>query len=260
MNNKLKIFQKLMIPFIAINLFASCVKQGAPEEITTQATGTPEVQGTSNNSNNNNDNPGDIVSIIDSELNFSSEDPKVGIKNFEQIVATYEAVTGTSRNDNDIRGPIRDVLKPALPMENKIIQFSAANQSAIVKTAYLFCRESTDSYQDVVAIWPTDLATGQAAAGGPFLGYQPDNHVNQFSNVTIKNYFINQSITKFYGMKFLSEAEKNVIRNELSEFIEELRVGYLPNTGQAQENRNDNLIIARAVCTTMLSSLYLTHL
>lgn len=263
MNLKNKNLKTFLILMIGLSLIGGCVKQGEPEEIATQAAGAP-VQGTGGNSNNNtnNENAGDIVSIIDSELNFSSEDPKVGIKNFEQIVATFESVTGISRNDNDIRDTVRDVLKLSMPMENKIIQFSAANQSAIMKTAYLFCFERTRAIADVSAFWPSQAnAPAQTAAAGPFTSYHPDSHSNQFSNTVVKNYFIETSLTKFYGMKFLSEPEKNIVRSELSEFLEELRVGYANSPqGTLDQRRGINMRIARAVCSTMLSSLHLTQL
>jgi hypothetical protein len=250
--------QTFLILIIGFNLLGGCVKQGVPEEVATQAAGSPGGQGPGGTDNNNtSDNDGNIVSIIDSELNFSSEDPKVGIKNFEQIVATFESVTGISRNDNDIRTILKDVLKLSMPMENKIIQFSAANQSAIMKTAYLFCFERTRAVADVSAFWPSQIATAQTAAGGPFTGFHPDSHSNQFSNAAVKNYFIETSLTKFYGMKFLSEPEKVIVRNEISEFLEELRVGY---ESSALAQRDRNIRIARAVCSTMLSSFHLTQL
>lgn len=208
------------------------------------------------------DNPG---GPIEDEADITPEEEKergateaartaasVGVLNFEQIDATFSAITGMSRfNNNDIRDAFNENFL-GLPESNDIKAFNAANTMAIFKLASQYCASMVAN------------TTARNAFFGDFINLnQSPNSV--LSNSTQKRAFVDGMISKAWGVaddEMLNgyqamklDADGNEVmssipgaRNELLSLVDDLLDG--ENLGQSNTTR----AVAIGVCSAMLSS------
>lgn len=91
----------------------------------------------------------------------------VGVKNFDQINASFSVLTGVSQSSGNVVNDF-NALKAGLPLNNDIKTFSGSSQTAVVKLAARYCQE---------AIANNNQAVGQAAGVTTRMVVLPSNLV-----------------------------------------------------------------------------------
>lgn len=178
----------------------------------------------------------------------------VGVLNFEQIDATFSAITGMSRfNNTDIRNAYNENFL-GLPETNDIKSFNAANTMAVFKLASQYCASMVQN----------NTARNNFFNGIINLDQAPSSVL---SNSTQKLAFVNGMISKIWGdnvadtdmlngydaMKLDADGNEVMMpipgaRNELMSLVDDLL------DGENQGSSNTSRSVAIGVCAAMLSS------
>lgn len=161
----------------------------------------------------------------------------VGLKGFEQILATMASLTGVDQSNGNVQR-LYDDISTQLPTSNSIKNFTASSQVAILKLASEFCNEVTRSSSLRGAIWPSTNFSQRAADA---------------YNVQRRELFIEESIANFFPQYEESDSEYLDYGQETESLILDLM-----STSDNSTTTTRN--IAFGVCTTLLSSLEVSTL
>lgn len=159
----------------------------------------------------------------------------VGVQNFEQIDASFSALTGMSRfNNNNIRDAYNANFL-GLPNNNSVKSFNAANTMAVFKLASTYCSELSNNmtarnsfYNGVLDLTRTPSQVLATAAQ--------------------KQAFIDGMMTRLWGAGVEEGNPMNQARSELLLLVDELLAD--ENMGSANTTR----IVSVGICAAMLSS------
>jgi hypothetical protein len=174
--------------------------------------------------------PDDTESAVSSPLQSSST---VALKNFEQIHATFSALTGIPTDQNDVENEF-DNVKTLLPTGNNIENFGSKVQVSVVRLAATYCDELVDNGNLRGNVWPNVN-----------FGASPTNN---FPNDDAKLGMINDGIEKFWGENLQTGMDRDAAAIELLGMYEDLIVGEPNNSATTRK-------MVKAVCTATLSSI-----
>ena len=180
-----------------------------------------------------------VPAISDSNPSAGTSKQSFGIRNYEQIMISMSLMTGFDYRQPSIQKTYSEV-SSSLPNTNDINEFSASTQVAIVKLAAEFCHEAVESPQLRSVIWPNfnfDL--------------RPNQDVFSQAN---KDLLVQGMINRFWGGQELNSTELNKAKTRLSALLNDLLAGERTDTNVTTKN------VGKALCTTALSSAYVTLL
>lgn len=167
----------------------------------------------------------DVLGEVNKTITLK-ENPTVGFRNFDQINATYSALTGVPSTDGVVARAFSE-LRANLPTTNEISSITSGQVSSYLKLASFYCDVAMNDFELRTAILGDDfdfaLPPQQAFAN-------PDAVVDSILN-------------KFFrpGYSNLNEAESD--RTMLKQLLAEIIVG-------KDNTRN----VAMGLCTAVLSS------
>jgi hypothetical protein len=192
--------------------------------------------------------PDPTLVITETDVPINERSSKIGLKTFDEIDATYAAVTGVNR----LAFPLVDMtfleLRQSLPAVEDINTFLSAHQVAIAQLAISYC----DAMIGDDGIDPNPPPNPDAAIKFPGFqfGAAPGT---AFAFGVERDKFVNPLIRDIMGTGLLSQPDLADVYGELAEF-------------QAAGDRPDNLIdrllaggsntraISKGVCAAMLAS------
>jgi hypothetical protein len=192
--------------------------------------------------------PDPTLVITETDVPIDERSSKIGLKTFDEIDATYAAVTGVNR----LAFPLVDMtfleLRQSLPAVEDINTFLSAHQVAIAQLAISYC----DAMIGDDGIDPNPPPNPDAAIKFPGFqfGAAPGT---AFAFGVERDKFVNPLIRDIMGTGLLSQPDLADVYGELAEF-------------QAAGDRPDNLIdrllaggsntraISKGVCAAMLAS------
>lgn len=159
----------------------------------------------------------------------------VGVLNFEQIDASFSALTGVDRRDfNDVNQAYVDNFL-ALPGNNSVKEFNASNTMAVFKVASAYCSRMS-----------REAALRDAFFNGIINVGQTPNQA--LSNNAQKGAFIDGMIARLWGMNVDEDMVMSPTKVELLALVDELLAD--ENLGAANTTR----IVAVGICSAMMSS------
>lgn len=153
----------------------------------------------------------------------------VGLKNFEQIDASFSALTGIPRSNNNVRSAYNDNFL-GLPGNNAVKENNASKVMAIFKVASAYCVEAANSNSQLFQGFNLGQASGTA-----------------LGNNAGKMALVDAVIAGAWGQGVEDGETMSMSRNELSALIDELLQG---QGSSAQTTRR----VAAGVCAAALSS------
>jgi hypothetical protein len=222
MKNRMNQIWKAQVIALAFS-FTACVQSGGGGGAPTAAApapGAPEVAS----------NP-----IVQQVVN-------VGIKNFDQINATFSALTGVASSTNAIANEF-NALRTSLPSNNDIRTFSGAVQTAAMKLASRYCQEAINNAATRPNVIPGNLLR---ANNTPYL-------IADVFNATPAMVFLvgnNAKIAEFYIERFWNRdpaAEADADDAQLVQLINDLMAG---EAATAAVTRN----VLTGTCTAALAN------
>lgn len=223
----------LSVVFLALILlgFNHCVVQG-PKKTSKQSNVNNTSTNTSTIPNDNFHNPTPPSPVEQpSEEVIQEQQVQVGIMNFEQINATYSALTGVSKMDNNIRNTYNSI-ETQLPTENDIKSFLSANQVGITKLASEYCHRLIDNSTLRASIWPQVN-----------FGRSPAQELNDAKINTI----ITNMLDRFYGQNIdmgIRQNQFNIIKTLFYQLLQ----------GENQDSSTTTRNVIKGVCIATLSS------
>ncbi len=157
---------------------------------------------------------------------------QIGIRTFDEIGATYAAVTGVDPNTPSVDITFQE-LRQSLPAVEDINTFLSSHQVAIAQLAIQYCDAMVESNP-----------------GGMFPGFNFDG-ANEFA--TNRDAFVNPLIDRIMGTGLGSQPARAAVYEELASFS---AAGGRPDNLIDRLNRpgNDTRDIAKGVCAAMLGS------
>ena len=159
----------------------------------------------------------------------------VGVQNFEQIDASFSALTGMSRfNNNNIRDAYNANFL-GLPNNNSVKSFNAANTMAVFKLASTYCSELSNNM----------TARNNFYSGVLDLTRAPSQVL---ANSAQKQAFVDGMMSRVWGSGVEDGDPMNQARSELLLLVDELLAD--ENMGSTNTTR----IVAVGICAAMLSS------
>lgn len=157
---------------------------------------------------------------------------EVGLKNFEQINYTFEALTGI---------PVASVaatynaVEATLPSENEVKILQSSNQVAITRLAAEYCAQLANN----------GAQRDRVFGAGVF---------NQLPNAVNKMTLIENMTNAFWGSDVIEDVELAAARDHLLDLYNDI---YMMETVNRDSTATTSKVI-RAVCTAALSSAYVT--
>jgi hypothetical protein len=187
--------------------------------------------------------PDPTLVITENDVPINERSSKIGLKTFDEIDATYSAVTGVDRLDFPLVDMTFQELRQSLPAVEDINTFLSSHQVAIAQLAITYCDAMIG-----------DNGNPNPDALNKFLGFQFDAAPGTAFAVGLeRDKFVNPLIDDIMGTGLLSQPALADVYAELASF-------------QAAGDRPDNLIdrllaggsdtraISKGVCAAMLGS------
>jgi len=196
---------------------------------------------------NGEDDGGDTGSNEENLDELNAGKQQLGVKSSNQIVGTFESVTGFTRGANQSIRNYYNSNKAALPDSNSIEAFTASQRLAIFNLAYEFCRLPSDTDQIRADFYEGTIFGGRNDEGLPLPLGPPTQVLNSQAN---KLELINHLLNKFWGTYQFSDRAS--AESELTSMID-----YLLSTLQSGETLQSNNVtkyVMASVCTAALAA------
>ncbi len=224
MNNKTMI--KLALLGVMTLILAAFTHCGAEK---------PKDLGRGPTSNNSTSGGGSVEEVI------NATQVTTGVKNHEQLLYTMSALTGVPSTNAAVLATYNQVAS-SLPTSTDVKALLAPNQVAIVKLAAEFCNQLVSSQPMRDAIWNSQNY-------GTMLNLSTVT-VSSLKTTNNMNYLI-EGVAKAFWSDMVPLSELQMSEDDLKVLISDLSVGVTDNNAEA-------LKIVKGVCTSALSSGYVT--
>lgn len=160
------------------------------------------------------------------------QQPRVGIRTFEEINVTMSRITGVARTNADVMETFERV-KQQLPTEENVEGFLSAHQMAITQMAIEYCNALVEN---------TSLRTSF------FPGFNFNAAPASALDVSGRNALISPLLSKAVGSNLATQPLDSDIDDELNDLIDRL------NNCGGSCNATRTQTVAKAVCSTVLGS------